>query len=212
MSERTSYFNASASNLRNRHERFYLSDGNVVFLVENTLFKVHKYFFLHGSKVFEDMFSMPSPAGEDFEGNSEERPIYLEGTSSIDFARFLTISYPRSFCSPDLETTDEWTSALDLAIKWQFEDIQSLVVARLSEHASLVDQILLARRYHLNDWFYAAHVKICARYEPLTLDEGRHLGVDEAVIISDVKQYNIRYNRGNVDHDKLRAALRILDQ
>ncbi|PCH35735.1 hypothetical protein WOLCODRAFT_107761 [Wolfiporia cocos MD-104 SS10] len=210
---RASYFDAhSAVSSHSRHERFYLSDGNVVFLVEDTLFRVHRYFFLHGSKVFEDMFSMPSPQGEDFEGNSDHRPIYLEGTSCIDFARFLSIFYPRSVCKPDPEATDEWASVLALAVKWQFDDIQALATTRLSETASLVDQILLARQYHLSNWFYAAHVRICSKYEPLSLEEGRRLGVDETVIISDVRQYSIRCNRGNVDHDKLRAALRLLEQ
>ncbi|KAF9816789.1 hypothetical protein IEO21_03869 [Rhodonia placenta] len=213
MSDRLTYSEAAPEIAsRNRHERFYIPDGNVVFLVEGTLFKVHRYFFIHGSNVFQGMFSMPSPAGEDSEGMSDERPIFLEGISSLDFARFLTMFYPRSMLKPDLETTLEWNSVLELAVKWQFDDIQALVVARLTEHASSVDQILLARQYRLSDWFYDAHVKICSRYEPLTLEEGRRLGVDEVVIISDVRQYNIRFNRGNVDHDKLRGALRVLEQ
>ncbi|TFY61348.1 hypothetical protein EVJ58_g4559 [Rhodofomes roseus] len=197
MGKRTSYFDASASTPRNRHERFYLPDGNVIF---------------QGSKVFEDMFSLPSPPGEDYEGGSDDQPIYLEGTSSLDLARFLTVFYPRTVCKPDLEMTDEWASVLALAVKWQFEDVQALAVARLSADAPLVDQILLARAHRLPEWLYDAHVRICSRYEPLSLDEGRRLGVDETVVISDVRQYNIRCNRGNVDHDKLRAALRLLQQ
>ncbi|KAH9915424.1 uncharacterized protein B0H18DRAFT_274167 [Fomitopsis serialis] len=212
MNKRTSYFNASASITRKRHERFYLSDGNVIFQAEDTLFKIHRYFFLQGSKVFEDMFSLPSPPGEDYEGGSDDRPVYLEGTTSLDLARFLTIFYPRSVCKPDLETTDEWASVLALAVKWQFDDVQALAVVWFSANAPLVDQILLARAHRLAEWLYDAHVRICSRYEPLSLAEGRRLGVDEAVVISDVRQYSIRCNRGNVDHDKLRAALRLLQQ
>ena len=100
-----------------RHERFYLEDGNVIFLVryshmfsapkgpsssskpylkvEKTLFKIHRYFLQRDSPIFQDMFALPPPSDSDggAEGMSDERPIQLEGTLSLDFERFLTIFY-----------------------------------------------------------------------------------------------------------------------
>lgn len=67
-----------------RHDRFYFNDGNIIFLVEDKLFKVHRYFLVRESPVFLDMFSMESD-----EGQSDDMPILLERTKSLGFASLL---------------------------------------------------------------------------------------------------------------------------
>lgn len=94
------------------HERFYFDDGNVVFLVrllgslrirqctadpgeqvEETLFNVHRYFLKRESPVFRDMFTF-TPDSDGHEGSSNEHPVVLEGTKSLDFACLLACLYP----------------------------------------------------------------------------------------------------------------------
>lgn len=65
----------------------------VSFQIENNLFRVHRYFLKTHSRAFSDMFSIP-PAREG-EGRSDLDPIRLECTKSIDFARLLSLFYPK---------------------------------------------------------------------------------------------------------------------
>ena len=77
-----------------RHERYYLDDGNIVFLVEGELFRVHRYFFLRDSPIFRDMLSIPVPASSSSpEGTSDDNPIVLDQVESKDFEHLLWMYY-----------------------------------------------------------------------------------------------------------------------
>lgn len=49
--------------LLDRHDDLWLSDGSVVLVAEDTLFKVHKSQLSRHSVVFRDMFAMPQLEG-----------------------------------------------------------------------------------------------------------------------------------------------------
>ncbi|KZT12827.1 uncharacterized protein LAESUDRAFT_17959 [Laetiporus sulphureus 93-53] len=169
-----------------RHQKFYFKDGNVIFLVEDTFYNVHRYFLERDSKLFQDLFSLPQK--QSAEGLSDDNPIRLVCTKSIDMERFLSVLYPRRIGKYDLETTEEWVSVLEFAYKWQFDAVCQLVRERLPEVATLVEQIVLARQYNLPDLLLNARVKICEREEALSLHEGRQLGIDECIVINQVRQ------------------------
>ena len=91
-----------------RHSRFYFADGNIILLVraialaiewyssfpqvDGVLYNIHRYFLHRDSPVFRDLFSLPD--GGCGEGSTDNDPIHLEGTLSIDMERFLSILYP----------------------------------------------------------------------------------------------------------------------
>lgn len=97
------------------HPEYYLEDGNIVFKVrhlsliditplhqvyqsskvEDTLFKVHRYFFMRESIVFRDMLSFPAAADMIAEGTCDENPIFLEQVTSKQFGQLLSIFYDR---------------------------------------------------------------------------------------------------------------------
>ena len=62
--------------------------------VENTVYKIHKRILVQNSCVFQDMFSMP-PGPERREGETEDKPIVLEGTSVREFDALLSKLYPQ---------------------------------------------------------------------------------------------------------------------
>ena len=63
--------------------------------VENTVYKIHKRVLVaSASCVFRDMFSMP-PGPERREGEIEDDPISLEGTSVLEFDALLSMLYTR---------------------------------------------------------------------------------------------------------------------
>ncbi|KAH9938542.1 uncharacterized protein B0H18DRAFT_18687 [Fomitopsis serialis] len=169
-----------------QHSEFYFADGNAIFLVEDVLFNVHRYFLHRDSPVFRDLFLLPQRGGG--EGQVDNNPIRLDGTRSIDMERFLSILYPPRIGHYDLKTTDEWASVLELAHKWQFDSICELVADRLPQVASLVDQIILGRRYGLEEMLLSARVRLCEREAPISLEEGRRLGLDECIVVGEVRQ------------------------
>ncbi|KAF8814169.1 hypothetical protein BYT27DRAFT_7238939, partial [Phlegmacium glaucopus] len=70
--------------------------NNVVFQVEDTLFRVPRCEFEQSSEVFADMFRLPSGAAERIEGQDKEYPIVLEGYKKDEFSSLLKVMYPRA--------------------------------------------------------------------------------------------------------------------
>ncbi|KAF5365925.1 hypothetical protein D9758_006684 [Tetrapyrgos nigripes] len=193
---------------RRRHPRFYFPDGNVLFLVENTIYKVHRYFFQRDSAIFDAMFTLPSPPGESPEGESDENPICLHGISSQDFDRLLSILYPLDFLEYEMKTVEEWTSILDLASRWDFSSLCRLAVNNLYTITSAADKIYLGHMYEVTEWLVPAYTELCVRQEPLTLQEGRRLGVDITTSIGQVR-HQIRYRSNlNRSHDTIVELVR----
>ncbi|EAU90790.2 hypothetical protein CC1G_09267 [Coprinopsis cinerea okayama7 len=133
--------------------------------VENRLYKIPRYRLVALSPVFADMFSLPqshseivSPDGRGIvEGESEDRPIVLEGCRVVDFERLLALVYPRDDWvygdSPPLTSLDEWVSALKLATLWQMEKIIGVAIAQLDEmELSETTKIRLGRAYGVKRW------------------------------------------------------------
>jgi hypothetical protein len=67
---------------------------NTTTQVEDQLFKVPRYHFVHYSEVFEATFSLPQAAGSDPEGSTDNAPIRLEAVNKGDFQTLLEVMYP----------------------------------------------------------------------------------------------------------------------
>jgi hypothetical protein len=159
--------------------------------VEETLYRVHTYFFTRDSPHFMDlMINDQTKANNAATG---EPLFHLDSdVKSVDFERFLSILYPpcvtcflqwskvandmlSEFGKYVLTKLDEWTSVLHLASKWGFESICSLALRELLPLASPVDKIVLGRKYGFDDWLTPAFVAVCARAEPLSLAEAEKM-------------------------------------
>ncbi|KZP05983.1 hypothetical protein FIBSPDRAFT_805333 [Athelia psychrophila] len=164
-----------------RHSHYYFKDGNVVFLIEKVLYNVHRYFFERDSAHFRSIL-------ESVQGADEQNPIALPDVSCSDFDEFLAILYPTDFRRPTEKTTAKWTSILHFAAKWGFESIQLLAIDSLTATAIPVDKIVLGRRYGISDWLPGAYEAVCTRADPLTVEEGMKLGVEDIIRISAARQ------------------------
>lgn len=51
-----------------------------------------------------------------------------------------------------------------------------------------VDKIVLGRRYGISDWLPGAYEAVCTRADPLTVEEGMKLGVEDIINISAARQ------------------------
>ncbi|KZP24013.1 hypothetical protein FIBSPDRAFT_951603 [Athelia psychrophila] len=150
-----------------RHSQYYFKDGNVVFQRDSTHFR---------------------SALENVQGADEQNPVVLPDVSCGDFDEFLAILYPTDFRRPAAKTTAQWTSILHLAAKWGFESIQLLAIDNLAATAIPVDKIVLGRRYGISDWLPGAYEAVCTHSDPLTVEEGMKLGVEDVIRISAARQ------------------------
>jgi len=162
-----------------RHPQFYFEDGNVIFLVEDTLFNVHRYFFFRDSAPFRAMFSLQPPPGTPVEGQSDEHPIQLLGTNVQDFERLLSVMYPAKLGVSPFSTTDEWKSILEMSTKYEFVEIREMAINTLSKtFMDPIDKISIAQQYDIRlDWVITSFIELCLREAPLTYEEGLKLGM-----------------------------------
>ncbi|KZP08622.1 hypothetical protein FIBSPDRAFT_761084, partial [Athelia psychrophila] len=144
--------------------------------VEDVLYSVHRYFFERDSSVF---------AGK---GLTEAAPMALEGVSTAHFDQFLSVIYPSEYGLFTASTVEEWTAILSLADRWGFKSIRALAIKQLGPIASEIDYIVLGRQYGVEKWLSDAYEAVCRRNMPLTLEEGRRLGVDDVIRINNIRQ------------------------
>src|SRR5713101_4628047 len=59
--------------------------------VEDTLFRIHRYFLMRESAYFRSQLPHPPSPGDTFKGSSDNNPLVLEDTLKVDFERFLWV-------------------------------------------------------------------------------------------------------------------------
>ncbi|KAJ7761830.1 hypothetical protein B0H16DRAFT_1530686 [Mycena metata] len=86
-----------------RDAEFYNDSGDCVILVENTLFKVHRFILIRHSPVFSTLFALPHGASA-AEGLSDDLPISLSDDKAQDFRSLFKylyaprVSFKPTFC------------------------------------------------------------------------------------------------------------------
>ncbi|KIJ66000.1 hypothetical protein HYDPIDRAFT_27204 [Hydnomerulius pinastri MD-312] len=144
-----------------RHPEYYIRDGNVTFLAERSLFRVHKSFFERESEFFKNLFSSPPPEGEEFDEGSDAKPYTLDVKSS-EFAQFLWVWYnPRYTYSR--RGKGAWLTILQLATRWIFPEIRKLAVRQLEKLLlPPVEKIEIYKGYNIdNDLLLPSYIALC---------------------------------------------------
>jgi hypothetical protein len=114
------------SNVR-RHSKYYFADGNAIFLVDDYLFNIHRYFLQTcEDSLFATMFSLPTSG--DAEGGSDENPIRLEQVSVEQFEALLRVLYPRPLENPNDLPVPTYDLALTLAKKYELVDVRDAII------------------------------------------------------------------------------------
>ncbi|KAI0662005.1 hypothetical protein C8Q70DRAFT_1043238 [Cubamyces menziesii] len=74
---------------------YYIESADCTIRVEDTLFRVHRYFLGRDNSAFQHMFSMPvrDASVSDAEGVSDDNPICLYGESAEHFRALLSVFY-----------------------------------------------------------------------------------------------------------------------
>ncbi|KLO19848.1 hypothetical protein SCHPADRAFT_43214 [Schizopora paradoxa] len=168
-----------------RHRKYYIPSGDVVFMVENTLFRVHHYFFIRESTYFQKTVFTSSDIPY---SSSDAHPIIISDATTTEFARLLWVFYNEDYSFE--ATADIWCSILRVAHKWGFDKVKGLAVKELEKtQMSPVDKAILARDCEVgNGWLLTAYAELGAREAPLTVEEGQKLGLNAVIQLAEVRE------------------------
>jgi len=166
------------------HKRFFFEDGNITFLVDGILYRVHRYFFCRDSNEFKKRLSrLPTQEG----ATSPGPVVSLENVKSKDFDALLSVLYPLNFNVPDEYSFEELSSILDLSTRWGFTSIRDLAI-RCLKPPSPHQRLILGRKYSVKQWILPALQALCERPQPLTLDEARVMDFEDVVLVGSVRE------------------------
>ncbi|KAF5350610.1 hypothetical protein D9756_008633 [Leucocoprinus leucothites] len=198
--------------------------------VENRLFKVHRYHLIQESKVFHDMFSVPTE-GAEVEGMNDDRPIRLPDVTVKEFELLLNHLYNllvqsklylpwcQQWLIDDLTCSrpcsgndnarikanqEDNLSLLGIAHRFVFDGIFQLIVKELEPvTVPLITRIRLGQKYELEEWLVSAYETLLARHESLNLDEAAALGPDRVICFIKARDY-IHRERLEIAQEELR--------
>ncbi|EIW61108.1 uncharacterized protein TRAVEDRAFT_104976, partial [Trametes versicolor FP-101664 SS1] len=173
-----------------RDEEFYCRD--VVFQVEDILFKVSRRPFEEDSEGFASMFALPPtdhPSG--VEGTSDANPIHLPVTED-EFRALLHVIFPTSFTTRAL-TKDNWMSVLKLADMWGFDDVRDKAIAELRRLIpGSAERVRIARRFGIAGWVEPA-LKELVQQDMLSAGDLEALGWDMAARLIQIRE-NVQFS------------------
>ncbi|KAG5645983.1 hypothetical protein DXG03_004584 [Asterophora parasitica] len=135
---------ASASLRIKRDPTYYFEDGSCIFLVEDTLFNVHRTRLSNDSSSFGTMFTLPQGA-LDSEGRTDENPIVLSGDTASEFRNFLWTFYA---LPPDISKASEnLPQLIDIARvsnKYAFKNLEAWALNTIHEYVNRKPSPILA--------------------------------------------------------------------
>jgi len=158
--------------------------------VEDTLFRVHRYFFTRESAFFRSKLPHPPPPGEFTKGSSDTQPLVLEDTLQVDFERFLWVFYNPKYSLYDA-TVEEWTSILKLAHQWKFSGIKDLAIRELERlEVPPLRKIVIYHNYAIDRrLLQAAYTAFTIRDKPITIEEGQELGLETVIQLALAREH-----------------------
>ncbi|KAH9042754.1 hypothetical protein EDB85DRAFT_2227017 [Lactarius pseudohatsudake] len=158
--------------------------------VENTLFRVHRFFLTRDSSWFREKLPYPASPGETIKGSSDNLPLVLEGdVTKSDFERFLWVFYNPKYSLYDA-TIEEWTSILKLAHAWSSIEVKELAIRGLEGlQIPALQKIVLYQTYDVDrNYLQTAYTALTVRDEPITIEEGRELGLETSLQLARARE------------------------
>ncbi|KAH8104656.1 hypothetical protein BXZ70DRAFT_604629 [Cristinia sonorae] len=129
-----------------RDDTYYMSDGNIVLQVENTLFNVHRSILSKDGSMFATLFELPQASGDVVDGSSDSNPLMLHGDTVEEFRNFLWALYslPHELKVLNSPTAD-LNCLMDIArisFKYQLRSVESWALDVINECINRKDSAL----------------------------------------------------------------------
>ncbi|KAF8504680.1 hypothetical protein F5888DRAFT_1657649, partial [Russula emetica] len=165
-----------------QHDIYSFKDGNITFLVDGTLYCVHRYFFSRDSIYFSTKFSQLDVRDHE----PLTTIISLGDVERKDFEAFLSVLYPENFEEHGL-SYEQWKSVLHLSTRWGFASLRKLALKSIDPPTSF-DRLLLARTYSVDHWVLPALSALCERTKPISLKEALQMNMEDVVLVATVRE------------------------
>ncbi|KAI4527617.1 hypothetical protein K525DRAFT_153276, partial [Schizophyllum commune Loenen D] len=183
------------------HDRFYMDPRTIRFMLDDgTLYRVFRQSFDAHSIAFAERYLARSV---------DDELIKLPGVSSVDLDRFLSLIYPSELASCDLETPDEWISALRLAHRWSFPALRARAIQEIQLGGSAVDRVAAAREFSdlssLQDWLLPSFMEACTTncwLDAVSADDAERLGAGTVLQIARIREKVFSLTYGYVDVER----------
>ncbi|KZV88435.1 hypothetical protein EXIGLDRAFT_839224 [Exidia glandulosa HHB12029] len=157
--------------------KYWYEDGSVVFLVQKTLYKVHKSLLASAGERFADMFAVPPP------GNglgTEEDPMILTdlGVTSQGFEALLSVIYISlplpTFTTADLVHILRLSSLLRCHTLRHFA-LDTLSTVHHARNMSALEMLRLAKECNVAQWVLPPLLEFSRLRTPLPVELGAEL-------------------------------------
>ena len=113
---------------------YYLPGGDLYILIDNTLFRVHRYLITRNSTMINAMLDIAEEdVGKQPTGSSRTDPLFLksEFTTPHTFTLLLSIIYNPKYNLYENHTRRDWFDILYIAIYWGFGEIERLAMQQI---------------------------------------------------------------------------------
>ncbi|KII86835.1 hypothetical protein PLICRDRAFT_113856 [Plicaturopsis crispa FD-325 SS-3] len=171
-----------------QHPKYYLRGGDMTVNIENTIFRVHSYFFDVDSAFFRELLNSVSP-GASPQGTSDRNAFKLQNVTVEEFALLLWVFYNRSYSEYEAPV-DDWVAILRLANEWQFVEVKRLAIRKLEKlDLDPVQKIVLYRAHNIDSSYLVdAFSALCRRDTLLPLSDCEKLGMPTFLQISEARE------------------------
>jgi hypothetical protein len=179
----------SSTNNPPRHNQYYITGADLIVLVEDTLFRIHRYFLTRDSAHFRNELPSPPSPGDLSKGSSDNNPLVLNDVLKVDFERLLWVFYNPKYSLYDAGI-EEWISVLKLAHKWDFIEAKALAIREI-ENISVppLRKVVLYQTYEIDrNLLKPALTALTIRDEPLEIEEGREIGLETAMGVAKARE------------------------
>ncbi|KXN81226.1 hypothetical protein AN958_05687, partial [Leucoagaricus sp. SymC.cos] len=161
--------------------------------VEQTLFRVHSYFFTEESKYWANKLVGPVSRGNEplKEGKDKKEPIVLEKEKPEEFAQFLRVFYNKTFGDYSKVTQDTWKVVIHFAGQWGFDDVMELSLKHLQQDRTmgLVEQVQLYKKNKVPEkYLYPLYVELARRDELIGTGDACALGLETYVAVQQARE------------------------
>ncbi|KAI9465240.1 hypothetical protein BJY52DRAFT_672827 [Lactarius psammicola] len=165
-----------------RHDTYFFKDGNITFLVDGTLYCVHRFFFSRDSVYFSTRLAQLGTRDHE----ALTTIVSLGDVEREDFEALLSVIYPKDFEEHNL-SYQQWKSVLHLSTRWSFASIRKLALKSINPPTPH-DRLVLARTYAVDQWVQPALTALCERAEPLSLTEACQMRIEDVVLVAAVRE------------------------
>ncbi|KAH9834779.1 uncharacterized protein C8Q71DRAFT_123993 [Rhodofomes roseus] len=173
-----------------RHPFYYIDDDMAIICVEEQLFKVHKYFLIRESELFQGMFGLPPGDSMTAEGRDDHHPIVLKQVLAREFESLLRFLYHGMFDDCGV-TLPQWIDILSISTFWACDKLRARAIKEIHDHRPRIDpveKVVLAVKYFVPEWLAPSYAAVCQRALPINSVEGHKLGLEKTILLARARE------------------------